>query len=87
MNQLLTTKQINEYFDIKIPVLRRKFEKYRIKPFKIEKNKQITRYYYTITQVCFVLGYDVCIPIIKKKRKPYFEFSTITKQSKINGTN
>lgn len=32
-------------------------------------------------------NYTFYIPIPKKERKPYFEFSEITLKSKINGTN
>lgn len=88
-NRLYTTKEISKMLNVRVSVVRRKFEKYHIKPFKIEKNQILKRYYYTINQISFVfdLKFDIFISIPKKERKPYFEFSEITLKSKINGTN
>jgi hypothetical protein len=54
-------------------------------PSKIEiRNSKLKVFYYHKFDVYKFLNLDVCIPITKKRRKPYFEFSSLIVESKIN---
>lgn len=54
-------------------------------PSKVEiTNTKLKVFYYHKFDVYKFLNLDVCIPITKKRRKPYFEFASVIVESKIN---
>jgi len=84
-NKYYTAKDISNITGLSKTTIYIKIDSFGIKPDlqKIAVNGRNLNFYLFET-ICKIFNLSITIPIVKKERKPYFEFSEITLQSKIN---
>lgn len=84
-NKYYTAKDISEFTGHSKNYVYTKIDSFGIKPDlqKIATNGKNLNFYLFET-ICKFFSLSIVIPIVKKERKPYFEFSEITLESKIN---
>ena len=81
----LTANEISKITGMHISSVNGFIKKKEIKPLniKIIKNNKFQKVYY-LKRIALTFRIGVFIPIVKKRRKPYFEFSSLILESKIN---
>lgn len=84
-NKYYTVKDISKFTGHSKNYIYAKIDAFGIKPDlqKIAINGRNLNFYLFET-ICKIFNLYITIPIVKKERKPYFEFSEITLESKIN---
>jgi DNA-binding transcriptional regulator GbsR (MarR family) len=84
-SKYFTVKDISEITGISKPNVYARIENFGIKPdlIKLARNGRNLNFYLFETVYKF-FDISINIPIIKKERKPYFEFASVIVESKIN---
>jgi hypothetical protein len=84
-NKYYTAKDISNITGLSKTTIYIKIDSFGIKPDLIKKAKNRKNLnFYLFETIYKIFNLYITIPIVKKERKPYFEFSEITLESKIN---